>query len=437
MRAGSRPTSWGRWPRHRPARVCHVYDRQAELPATAEPLLAYGNGRSYGDSCLNDGGVLLLTRPLDRFIVFDAATGVLRAEAGVLLAEILDLVLPRGWFLPVTPGTRFVTLGGAVANDIHGKNHHVAGSFGCHVRGLELLRSDGRRRVCSRDENADWFAATIGGLGLTGLITWVEIALKPVPGPLVAAESLRMRDLEDFFRLSAESDRRHEYTVAWIDCMARGHSMGRGVFLRGVHAGEGAGDGRSSKPPVSLPVPFTPPFSLVKRPLLRLFNAVYSRRPERSLLTHYEPFFFPLDRVRSWNRLYGPRGFLQYQCVIPHEAASPVLRASLERVARSREGSFLSVLKVFGELASPGLLSFPRPGVTLALDFPHRGASTLALLDALDDIVVEAGGALYPAKDARMSPRRFRQSFPRLDRFREFVDPAFSSSFWRRVGGDR
>jgi FAD/FMN-containing dehydrogenase len=426
------PESWGRYPRATPAAIQRLGDRNAPLPPSRHPLLVYGNGRSYGDVCLNDGGTVLLARGLDRFIAFDAATGVLRAEAGVLLSEILDLGVPRGWFLPVTPGTRFVTLGGAVANDVHGKNHHRAGTFGGHVRALELVRSDGSRRVCSPTENPDWFAATLGGLGLTGLITWVEIQLRAIEGPWIQAESHRFAGVADFFRLSAEADRTDEFTVAWVDCAARGPHLGRGIFLRGNFAPRAAGAGRP-RAHGRLGVPFAPPWSLINGLSLKIFNALYYRKPEGRVLSHYAPFFHPLDGITRWNLIYGPRGFLQYQCVLPPAAAEPALRELLARIARSGEGSFLAVLKCFGDRPAPGLLSFPRPGVTIALDFPFKGPSTLRLLDALDAVVAEAGGALYPAKDARMSPALFRQSFPALERFLPYVDPGFESGFWRRI----
>jgi FAD/FMN-containing dehydrogenase len=425
--------SWGRYPPATPAAVQRLTDRMAPLPRADRPILVYGNGRSYGDACLNDGGLVLLGRGLDHFIAFDPATGVLRAESGVLLSEVLAVTVPLGWFLPVTPGTRFVTLGGAVANDVHGKNHHRAGTFGGHVRALELVRSDGERRRCTPTESPDWLAATIGGLGLTGLITWVEIQLDRIPGPWIQAESRRFGDLADFLWLSEAADRTDAFTVAWVDCVARGKSLGRGILLQGRFAPAAAGRGTPPKTHGRLSVPFTPPFSLINPLSLKAFNAVYYRKPEGAFLTHYAPFFYPLDGIGHWNRIYGPKGFLQYQCVLPPQAAEPALRELLARVARSGQGSFLAVLKRFGERPSPGLLSFPRPGITVALDFPCQGRSTLHLLESLDAVVAEAGGALYPAKDARMSPAMFRQSFPALERFLPFVDPGFSSGFWRRV----
>jgi FAD/FMN-containing dehydrogenase len=426
-------TSWGRWPRHE-HRIVALTDGFSPLPDTA-PMLPFGNGRSYGDVCLNGGGTLLQTRNLDRFKSFDPATGVLECEAGVLLQEIIDQFLPLGWFPAVTPGTSLVTVGGAIANDVHGKNHHRAGTFGNHVLAFDLLRSDGQTLLCSPGENREWFAATIGGLGLTGLIRNVKLQLRRVPGPWIRGDSQRFGTLKDFFSLAAVSDQDYEYTVAWLDCAASGKQLGRGIFMRGNHLPADA-DWVAKKP---LHMPFTPPFSLVNGLSLRAFNQLYFHRPsaeDRDQVWHYRPFFYPLDSILNWNRMYGPHGFFQYQCVIPHASAQPALTEMLLRIARSGTGSFLVVLKNFGALASPGMMSFPRPGATLALDFPNRGARTLALLDALDDITRQADGAVYPAKDARMSAAAFQQYFPAWQRFQTFVDPKFSSSFWRRVTGN-
>ncbi len=425
--------SWGRWPRHE-HHVFSLSNRFAPLPVF-DSMLPYGNGRSYGDVCQNDGGHLLVTRGLDRFIAFDPASGVLDCEAGVLLSEIIDLVLPRGWFPMVTPGTRFVTIGGAIANDVHGKNHHRAGSFGNHVLDFDLLRSDGSVLRCSRDVNREWFAATVGGLGLTGLILRARIQLRPVPGPWIGGDSLRFGSLNEFFALSTASDAGYEYTVAWIDCAAAGRNLGRGVFMRGNHvpASGWEPNGRS------LRMPLTPPLSLINSVSLRLFNQLYFHRPGARLdnaVWHYRPFFYPLDSVLEWNRIYGPKGFFQYQCAVPQQGAEEALTEMLRRIAKSGLGSFLAVLKLFGHVPSQGMLSFPRPGATLALDFPNRGPVTLALLESLDAITRDVGGAVYPAKDARMSSVSFKQYYPAWKEFARYVDPHFSSSFWRRVTED-
>ena len=428
MQAGE---SWGRYPRAR-QRIVPLHWRDATLPDGADTLLAYGNGRSYGDVCLNDGGTLLHTASLDRFIAFDPENGVLRCEAGVLFSDILAFAVPRGWFVPVTPGTQYITLGGAIANDVHGKNHHGAGTFGEHLRCFELLRSDGSRLLCSPSVNAALFAATIGGLGLTGVITWAEFTLKRIAGPWMATQTVAFAGLAEFFALSAESERSHEYTVAWIDCAGAGPTFGRGLFFRANHAADTRPLPRRGR----LAVPLTPPFPLINRATLHAFNALYFAATRRGeALVPYPPYFYPLDAVAGWNRIYGPRGFLQYQCVVPPARAADAIAELLRTIASSGSGSFLSVLKVFSDRPPAGILSFPRAGTTLALDFPNRGAPTFELLERLDDIVAAAGGAVYPAKDARLRAERFRQYFPRWQEMLTHVDPRFSSGFWRRVTG--
>jgi FAD/FMN-containing dehydrogenase len=431
-----RATSWGRLPMPEPSNVYSLHDRFAALPNLAsETMLAYGNGRSYGDVCFNQGGTLLCTRGLDRFISFDPQSGILECEAGVLLSEVIDLVLPQGWFPHVTPGTSLVTVGGAIANDVHGKNHHRAGCFSHHVLAFGLLRSDGRRLSCSMQENREWFHATVGGLGLTGLITHARLQLRRVTGSWIRGDSQRFAGLSEFFTLSKESDRDFEYTVAWIDCSARTSALGRGVFTRGNHA---PGDGRTTKKPAPLRVPLTPPLSLINGLSVNLFNKLYYRRGNSSQSDaswHFREFLYPLDGILEWNRIYGPQGFFQYQCVIPEAESLPALQEILKRISASGFGSFLTVLKNFGATPSLGMLSFARPGATLAIDFPNRGEPTLRLLESLDEITRGAGGAVYPAKDARMSPESFQSYFPAWREFAQFIDPHFSSSFWRRVTG--
>ena len=424
-----RALSWGRVAAHEAAHEWWVRDRQASLP-DAPPgatLLPHGLGRSYGDVALNDGGQLLHTRTLDHFIHFDPATGVLRAEAGVSLDEVIDVTLPQGWFLPVTPGTRFVTLGGAVANDVHGKNHHGAGTFGHHVRALELLRSDGSRRECSDTQHAEWLEATIGGLGLTGLITWVELQLVRVRSPLVWTTQRRFASLDEYWELDEELGPLHEYTVAWVDCL---HG-GRGIYTAADFAGPAAKP--EVVPPAPRRMPLDPPFSLVNGVTLHAFNALYYHRPlPPQGLAHCLPFFYPLDAILQWNRMYGRRGFFQYQCVLPPAAMRSAAGDLFRLVQRRGEGSFLAVFKTFGARPPRGLLSFARPGATLALDFPNRGAATERLFAEMDAIVRDAGGALYPAKDARMSREAFAASYPRFRELEKLRDPAFSSSLWRR-----
>ncbi|MEM9315636.1 MAG: FAD-binding oxidoreductase [Pseudomonadota bacterium] len=431
--------SWGRYPRAT-QEVERLYWRHENLPGpdpAKAKFLPFGNGRSYGDVCLNDGGRLLDCRNLDRFIHFDAQSGLLRCEAGVTFSEILALTVEQGWFLPVTPGTQFVTMGGAVANDVHGKNHVRAGTVGRHVRRFELLRSDGERLTCSPSTNEGYFAATIGGLGLTGVITWVELQLKEISSPLVNQEVLRFANLDEFFTLAEESDQTHEYTVAWVDCLARGSALGRGLFMRGNHAGGNYCKAASPLGP-RFTFPIDPPVALVNRLSLRLFNSLYYRKQLSDRTAgqiHYQPFFYPLDSIRSWNRMYGARGFLQYQCVVPASTMRDSIHDILTEIGQAGTGSFLAVLKVFGDLPSPGMLSFPMAGATLALDFPNKGEETLKLLSRLDRVTSSAGGRIYPAKDACMSARDFQHGYPAWQNFLEFKDPEITSSFWRRVTG--
>lgn len=426
-------TAWNRWPVVRDQASMPLSDRDAPLPAGSGPFVARGNGRSYSDVCLNQGGTLLETRGLDRFISFDRRSGRLRCESGVLLRDIIALTLPQGWFLPVSPGTQQVTVGGAIANDVHGKNHHVAGSFGRHVLQLALRRSDGELKICGPDAEPNWFAATVGGLGLTGVILWAELQLLAVEGEQMDLQSTRFESLEDFWALDDEATARWPYTVAWLDCMTRSRrGLGRGWLHCGRHATGVARGGE--RPDRSFRIGFEPPVSLVNRLSARAFNALYFHAPRAMAASgRLRPFFYPLDRVRDWNLLYGPRGFHQYQCVLPQAEARAALRVLLTRIAGSGEAAFLGVLKTFGEFPAAGLLSFARAGATLAVDFPHRGERTLRLLRDLDRVVLEAGGALYPAKDARMPARMFRAGYPRVEEFTRYVDPKMSSSFWRRV----
>lgn len=397
------------------------------------PVLAYGNGRSYGDSCLISDGTLLDTHGLREVLAFDRETGLITCEPGMTFAGLLDLVVPAGWFPPVTPGTAFVTIGGALANDVHGKNHHVAGTFGRHVRAFELMRSNGDRILCAPDVHPDLFAATIGGLGLTGLITQVTLQLMPIHSVLMEQQTVPFDDLDGFFALAAASDATHAYTVAWIDALASGRNFGRGIFFRANHAGEPGPLHAASARPLAFPV--KPPFPLINRTTLRAFNLVYrlSQRGGGNRLVSYRPFFYPLDAINHWNRAYGPAGLRQFQCALPMSRARDSVEALLASTLAAGEASFLTVLKLFGDRPSLGLMSFPVAGATLTLDFPYRGARTDALLAKLDRIVLDAGGRVNPYKDARMSAETFQASFPRWRDFAVHVDPGFSSDFWRRV----
>lgn len=440
----SEPESWGRYPKAQNQTLFYPASSPAvpdAMQSAGKKILPRGLGRSYGDSCLNSDGILLSTARLNKFISFNFLTGVLRAEAGVSLDDILQLFVPRGWFLPVTSGTKFVTLGGAIANDIHGKNHHHAGNFSHHLTAFELLRSDGSLRICSPTENAEWFYATIGGLGLTGFITWAELKLKPVAGPYIDVELIKFRGLEEFAALTEES-KPFEYTVSWLDCASSGKNFARGIFMRGTHA-----ERREPNPKKILHhtsslkrFPFDAPAFLINPLTVQTFNFLYYHRlftKRTAAVQHYDPYFYPLDAVLEWNRVYGKRGFLQWQCVVPKPESktdkSEVVHEIIERIAKSKMSSPLVVFKAFGEIPSLGMMSFPKAGLTLAIDFPNLGQPLYKLLDELDELVIASGGRIYPAKDGRMSGKTFEASFPRLPEFSAYIDPKFSSDFFRRV----
>lgn len=427
--------SFGRYPPvHQQSGRRVSFHHEAALGTDDSSALPRGNGCSYGDCCLNESGTLLLGRPCNRLLAFEAKSGVLRCEAGTTLEEIIDFALPQGFFLPVTPGTRLVTVGGAIANDVHGKNHHAAGTFGCHVLRFKLWRSDRRPMLCTPQHKDGWFGATIAGLGLTGWVGWADIQLLRVANPFMVVEEHPFGSLEEFFALSTASDRDFDYTVAWVDCLAPARSRGRGILWRANHAPPLAKGSSGTRWQAA--IPWELPFPAVGPRRIRAFNALYyhwKRLRPATRLAHYKGFFYPLDHIAHWNRLYGPRGFLQLQCVLPHGHATFVIHELLERCATQGMGSFLAVLKVFGERTSPGWLSFPRPGVTLALDVPHQGSQTIAALRAFYALIHEAGGAIYPAKDALMTKEQFQAAYPRWAELAARRDPAISSSLWRRV----
>jgi FAD/FMN-containing dehydrogenase len=386
---------------------------------------------------LNSDGTLIDSKHLDKFISFDRTNGVIACEAGVKFSDIIKVCVPKGWFLPVTPGTRFVTLGGAIANDVHGKNHHVRGTFGRHVVRLGLQRSDGTHKVCSLIENADLFRATIGGLGLTGFIVWAEIQLLPVSSDRINLWTKSFASLEEFYEISARTKNEFEYTVAWLDCSSTGKGFGRGIFLGGDHQNL-----QRDRNEISLELPdpkFSIPFNLPGRTLnaltVKAFNTLYYHKnkhaPTRSLVG-LDKYFYPLDGIYEWNRIYGKKGFYQYQFCIPTSRKSE-MKAILGLITRSGCASFLAVLKEFGDVSSPGLLSFPMPGYCLALDFPDNGTVTVQLIANIDKIVRESGGRAYPAKDRLMSSESFREFYPNFAEFKPLMDTGMSSDFWRRV----
>ncbi|MBI5430029.1 MAG: FAD-binding oxidoreductase [Nitrosomonadales bacterium] len=437
-------SGWGRYP----VQTCELErpERYADLRPAAASMIARGQGRSYGDAALNEGGRVLLTERVNRMLDFDAERGILRAEAGTTLAEILAVIVPRGWFLPVTPGTKFVSLGGCVAADVHGKNHHHDGSFGDHVVALELILADGSRVTCSPSERPELFRATVGGMGLTGIIGEVTLKLAPVQSAQMMVRHHAAGNLEQLFNLLEDPDSDDRYTVAWIDCLARGQQLGRGVAMCGHHAAleelpAGSGNAFSARPGRSRNVPFDFPAWVLNPLSIAAFNAFYFRhegKKRQPFLTGYDAYFYPLDSIAQWNRMYGKRGFVQYQCVVPDAMAFEGIRALLMELSGSRRASFLAVLKRLGAQGG-GMLSFPMAGYTLALDIPVRDNSLFALLNRLDEIVIRYGGRVYLAKDARLSADAFRAMYPRYGEFMEIkksVDPQnrFSSSLSRRLG---
>lgn len=428
---------------YRPERLEEVAEIVREAPASS--VLARGLGRSYGDAALGGGGALIATDRLDHLIDFDPGTGLLHCEAAVSFAEILAIFLPRGFFFPVTPGTKFITVGGAIAADVHGKNHHRSGSLANALQDFTLLTANGESLLCSREQNAELFWATLGGMGLTGIVLEARIRLQPVPSAWMGVHYERAPDLDRLLVRMVEGDDDFAYSVAWIDCLASGAGLGRGVLARADHAPRVDLSPRHAQNPFALPsswrpgLPFVLPNGVLGRPIMRAFNAsVFQLQRSRQALVDCDRYFYPLDGVANWNRAYGRRGLFQYQFVLPFETARQGLVEVLERLVRLRLSSFICVLKTLGA-ESGGLLSFPRPGITLALDVPNAQDGVRAEIASLDEVVLRHGGRIYLAKDAVSSPEAIREMYPALDRFLEIkarVDPdgRFASAQSRRLG---
>ena len=444
----TRPLSgWGRYP----VETCRLY-RPEKRRSVAEILasdqesswIARGLGRSYGDAALNAGAGVISFERLNRFIGFDPESGVLECEGGTSLEEILCHFLPRGYFPPVTPGTKFVTIGGAIAHDVHGKNHHRAGTISAFLLDFRLLTAEGETLTCSREVNPEVFWATIGGTGLTGLIVSARLRLAPVETGYLRVDYKKAGNVEEAVAELSESDHLYEHSVAWIDCLARGSALGRSVLMRANHAKKEEvparlGDPLSPRHAARRSIPFDFPSAVLSPVAIRSFNALFyqAHRTESGKIVDYDRFFYPLDSIHHWNRMYGKRGFTQYQVVLPAESGLTGLVELLRRLSASGRGSFLGVLKRFGE-ANSGLLSFPRSGYTLALDLPmERGLPTF--LRELDRLLLDYGGRVYLAKDAVTTAESFAAMYPRLDEFRQVkkrLDPRgrLSSSLARRVG---
>ena len=425
--------SWGLFPGiSGEVASAHSVSGIEDILALRGSKIPFGNGRSYGDVCLNDQGMQISLAGFDHFVDFDETSGILTCESGVLLRDIQRHFVPQGWALPVTPGTQLITVGGAIANDIHGKSHHVDGTFGHHVQSFALLRSNGRIIECSKTKNVNYFRATIGGIGLTGVILSVALQLVRVPGPWIETETIPFKNSDEFFSITDELDKKWSNSVSWIDCTSR--AGGKGLLMLGnrvAHQQESR-----VKNPINFPV--TPPISLINSVSVKMLNVGYyalHRLMSTSKVVHYEKFFYPLDGINNWNRAYGPQGFYQYQSVIPEKNAQEATREMLKAIRDSKEGSFLAVLKKFGAKKSLGMLSFPIKGTTLALDFPNRGESTHKLFERLDSIVREANGRLYLAKDARMSREMFEETYSNIGDFKKLRDPQLSSTMSRRLLG--
>jgi FAD/FMN-containing dehydrogenase len=408
-------SGWGRFPKAEArGNFFQSTEEAARLMSAGHPWIAHGAGRSYGDSALNRD--VIFTRQFNGLIGFDEGQGIVHCAAGMTLAEIIDRTLPRGWFLKVTPGTKQITAGGAIASDVHGKNHHQQGCFSSSVLSLRLMMPDGRIMTCSRKENFDLFRATCGGMGLTGLIIEAVIQLVRVNSAFIRERTIRCRGLDEIFE-EFEKNQDTPYSVAWVDCLSVGNSQGRGLVMLGEHADDGD---LSSPPWRTVTVPERFPSLLLNRFSVRLFNQFYYTTSGRTPLTRRVPlgrFFYPLDRLDSWNRMYGPAGFIQYQFVIPAGVGAEGLRAVLKRVTDAGRGPFLAVLKLFGP-QNENMLSFPLLGYTLALDFKMH-PRLFPLLDELDAIVLDHGGRLYLAKDARMKSGVFERGYPEAENFRK------------------
>ncbi len=438
-------TNWGLYPIQQAdvRSFADAAELQPLVTAGGGPAIARGLGRCYGDSALAPR--ILSSRRADKFLAFDEQTGVLTCQAGVSLAEILDALAPRGWFLPVTPGTKFVTLGGAIAADVHGKNHHKEGNFGHHVLSMDVMRADGQVITCGPDREVEFFETTCGGMGLTGIILQATLRMRRIESAYIREEILPADHLDAVMKLFEQSAD-WTYSVAWIDCLARGAHLGRSILMRGEHAtvAEAAPllDGREPldfRAVQKMTVPFTLPGFVLNPLTVRAFNTCYHAAQSRhagSRITTYDTFFYPLDAIGDWNRIYGKRGFTQYQAVFPTEHSRAGLQELLECISSSGQGSFLAVLKQFGPRT--GFISFPRAGYTLALDFPIT-LRNLQLFDELDEVVLRHGGRLYLAKDVRMSRRMFDLGYENADAFRARVrawDPAgrFGSRQSQRLG---
>jgi FAD/FMN-containing dehydrogenase len=410
-----------------------------QLVGSHPHMIARGNGRCYGDASL--APTTLLTLHFDKILSFDTVNGILECESGITLDQVLRVIVPRGWFLPVTPGTKFITVGGAMASNVHGKNHHVDGPFSNHVVEMDVLTASDGLITCSPDRYPDLFEATAGGMGLTGVITRIKFRLKKIETSYISQKQVKAADLNEILALF-DQYQHYTYSVAWIDCIKKGKGFGRSILILGEHAGLGSLRGEKTKEPLHIPTkkginfPFNLPSFALNKFTISAFNmAYYAKNLKREIdnVVHYEPFFYPLDAILHWNRGYGRKGFVQYQFVVPTDEKEGLIEI-LNRISRKGTGSFLAVLKKFG--THPSMISFPIEGYTLALDFPVRNG-LFEFLDELDKIVLDHGGRIYLSKDARMKPPVFWQAYPRADEFMAAVKKYNPGFTFRSLQSDR
>jgi FAD/FMN-containing dehydrogenase len=417
-------TNWGNYPVIEANEESFSFpDQLMDILAKHDRFIPRGNGRCYGDASL--AGNTISTLKFDKILSFDKQNGIFECQSGITLDQILEVIVPAGWFLPVTPGTKFITIGGAVASDVHGKNHHVDGSFSNHTLEIEVVLASGQNISCTPDINRDLFEATCGGMGLTGIISRVKFRLKKIETSFIRQKQIKAGNLEELIRLFDEY-RSYTYSVAWIDCLKGGSQFGRSILMLGEHAEIRDLNARQRIEPLRMPekkqinFPFNLPSWVLNAYTVRAFNFFYyakNLKKEINNVVGYEPFFYPLDAILHWNRGYGKKGFVQYQFVLPLESRQGLVEI-LHRISKKGLGSFLAVLKVFGKQES--IISFPKEGYTLALDFPVRG-DLLNFLDELDQVVLQYGGRLYMSKDARMKPEVLKSGYPDLSKFKEIV----------------
>lgn len=432
--------NWGNYPvMNSDERFFSFEDQLVRLVQEGKDFIPRGNGRCYGDASLAKETLNCLK--FDKILAFDTTQGILTCQSGLTLDAILEVIVPKGWFLPVTPGTKFITIGGAVGSDVHGKNHHVDGSFSNHILQMEIILASGEKVICSPEKNVDLFEATCGGMGLTGVITTVTFRLKKIESAYIKQKQIKARNLEEIVELF-ETHKHYTYSVAWIDCLKKGDQFGRSILIVGEHAKLDELPEKYRQEPLKLPAkiaipfPFNLPSWVLNSFTVKLFNMVYygkNLRKEIDNVVSYEPFFYPLDSFLHWNRGYGKKGFVQYQFVLPMEAKQGLIDI-LKKISDRGMGSFLAVLKVFGKQES--MISFPKEGYTLALDFPVR-ADLFPFLDELDQIVLQYGGRLYMSKDARMKPEVLQKGYPRLNEFRQIVQRYNPENKIRSVQSDR